>query len=46
MDKTEIGSVEERDRVGAATSAEDTTALSTVLMMDRNERTESEWEMD
>ena len=39
VDEVEIGGIEERDRVGAAFSAEDTTTLSAVLMMDWNQRT-------
>jgi hypothetical protein len=45
VDEAEIGSVEERDRAGTAICAEDTTTLSAVLMMDRDEMGESGWEM-
>lgn len=40
MDEAEIASVEKRDGARAAISAKDTTALSTVLMMDRDENSE------
>ena len=36
VDEAEIGSVEKRDRVRAAVSAEDTTTLSAMLMTNQN----------
>jgi hypothetical protein len=37
VDKVEIGGIEKRDRIRAAVSAENTTTLSAVLRVDRNQ---------
>jgi hypothetical protein len=38
MDEVKIGSIEERDQMQAAIGAKNTTTLSAVLVMDRDQR--------